>query len=116
MCIINKDNFDSTYRFRNDEFKIGDIILIFDSAAVINILAFKKFNYRWIGLYRITKSDFFKRIYRVSELNSVVFRDTYIDNRLKRFHAAMIFDVFSRYGISTFFSGRDNIVNFADVF
>ncbi len=72
MRIIDKDNFDSTYRFRNDEFKIGDIILIFDSATVINILAFKKFNYRWIGLYRIVKSDSFKRIYRVSELDGAV--------------------------------------------
>ena len=45
MRIIDKDNFDSTYRFRNDEFKIGDMILIFDSAAVINVLRFKKLNY-----------------------------------------------------------------------
>ncbi len=41
MRTINKDNFDSTYKFRNDEFKIGDIILIFNFIIVINILASK---------------------------------------------------------------------------
>ncbi len=46
MRIIDKDNFNSTYKFRNDEFKIGDIILIFDSIIVINISASKKLNYR----------------------------------------------------------------------
>ncbi len=46
MRIIGKDNFDSTYKLRNDEFKIGDIILIFDSTAVINVLTSKKLNYR----------------------------------------------------------------------
>ena len=72
MRTVSKDNFDSTYKFRNDEFKVGDIILIFDFAAVINISAFKKFNYCWIELYRITKSDPFKGIYRISELDGVV--------------------------------------------
>ncbi len=46
MRIIGKDNFDSTYRLRNDEFKVGNIILIFDFAAIINVLAPKKLNYR----------------------------------------------------------------------
>ena len=44
MRIIGKDNFDSTYRLRNDEFKVGDIILIFDSTIIINISA------SWSGL------------------------------------------------------------------
>src|SRR6266536_655989 len=102
MRITGKDNFDSTYKLRNDEFKIGDIILIFDFTAVINILVFKKLNYRWTGLYCITESDLYKEIYRVFELDSAVFRDTYVDNRLKRFHAAIILDVFSRYKTSVF--------------
>ena len=46
MRIVSKDNFDSTYKLRNDEFKVGDMVLIFDSAAVINISASKKLNYR----------------------------------------------------------------------
>jgi len=46
MRIIGKDNFDSTYRFRNDEFKIRDIVLIFDFTTIINISTFKKINYR----------------------------------------------------------------------
>ncbi len=92
------------------------MILIFDSTAVINVLAFKKFNYRWIGLYRIIKSDSLKEIYRVSELDGAVFRDTYAGNRLKRFHVAVVFDVFSRYGTPVSFGGGDNIVNFVDVF
>ncbi len=45
MRIIGKDNFDSTYRFRNDEFKIGNIVLILDFIIIINISAFKKLNY-----------------------------------------------------------------------
>src|SRR6266536_6406050 len=100
MRITDKDNFDSTYRFRNDEFKIGDMILIFDSTIIINVSAFKKLNYRWTGLYRIIKSDSFKGTYRVSELDGAVLRGTYADNRLKCFHAAVIFDVFSRRGTS----------------
>ena len=116
MRIIGKDNFNSTYRFRNNEFKVGDIILIFDFTTVINISVFKKFNYRWIGLYRIIKSDSLKEIYRVSELDGAVFRDTYAGNRLKRFHVAVIFDVSSRYRTPAFFGGRDDIVNFADAF
>ena len=116
MYIIGKDNFDSTYRFRNDEFKVGDIILIFDFAAVIDILASKKFNYRWTGLYRITKSDFLKGIYKISELDGVVLRDTYVSNRLKRFHAVVVFDVFSRHGMFVSSGGGDNIVNFANAF
>src|SRR6266498_4462281 len=97
MRITGKDNFDSTYRFRNDKFKVGNIILIFNFIAVINISAFKKLNYRWIKLYRIIKSDFFKEIYRVSELDNIIFRDTYANNKLKRFHVVIILDVFNRY-------------------
>ncbi|SRR6266536_6656618 len=107
MRIIGKDNFDSTYRLRNDEFKIGDMILIFNFITVINVLASKKFNYRWIRLYRITESDLFKGIYRVFELDSVVLRDMYVGNRLKRFHVAVILDVFSRYGTSAFSDSGD---------
>jgi len=116
MRIIGKDNFNSTYRFRNNEFKVGDIILIFDFTTVINISVFKKFNYRWIRLYRIIKSDSFKEIYKVFELDGAVLRGTYAGNRLKRFHVTMILDVFSRYGTSTPFGGGDDIVNFADAF
>src|SRR6266536_6567557 len=116
MRIIDKDNFDSTYRLRNDKFKIGDIILIVDSTTIINISAFKKFNYRWIELYRITESDPFKGIYKISELDSAVLRDTCANNRLKRFYVVIILDVFSRYGMSAFFNNKDDIVNFADAF
>ena len=116
MRIISKDNFDSTYRLRNDEFKIGDIILIFDFITVINVSASKKLNYRWTRSYHITKSDSLKEIYRVSELDGAVLRDTYADNRLKRFHAAVILDIFSRYRTSISSDGGDNIVNFADAF
>src|SRR6266536_5939659 len=117
MRIIGKDNFDSTYKLRNDEFKIGDIILIFDSTAVINVLTSKKLNYRWTGLYRIIESDPLKGIYRVSELDGVVFRGTYVGNRLKRFHAAVILDVSSRYRTPASFGGGDgDVVNFADIF
>ena len=103
MRIIDKNNFNSTYKLRNDEFKVGDIILIFDFITVINVSAFKKFNYRWIGSYRIIESDPFKGIYRVSELDGAVFRGTYVDNRLKRFHAVVILDVSSRHGTPAFF-------------
>ncbi len=84
---------------------------------VINILGFKKFNYRWIGLYHIIESNSFKGIYRVFGLDGVVLWGTYADNRLKRFHVAVIFDVSSRHGTPASFGGGDNnIVNFADVF
>src|SRR6266536_6129426 len=83
---INKDNFNNIYKLRNDEFKIGDIILIFNFTAVINISAFKKLNYRWTRLYRITKSDPFKGIYKISELDSAILRNIYVNNRLKRFY------------------------------
>ncbi len=117
MRTINKDNFDSTYKLRNDEFKIGDIILIFDSTAAINVLMFKKLNYRWIGSYRITESDPFKGIYRVSELDDVILRGTYVNNKLKYFHAAVVLDVFNKYKTSASFGGEDSdIVNFADAF
>ncbi|SRR6266498_307959 len=116
MCIIGKDNFDNTYRLRNDEFKVGDMILIFNFITAINVSASKKFNYRWIKLYRITKSDLFKGTYKISELDGVVFRDTHAGNRLKRFHTAVVLDVFSKYGISALSDGGDNIVNFADAF
>ncbi len=92
------------------------MILIFNFIAVINVLAFKKFNYRWTRLYRITESDLFKEIYRVSELDGVVLRDTYVNNRLKYFHVIIILDVFSRYRTPASFNNRDNIVNFADAF
>src|SRR6266536_3895126 len=111
----DKDNFNSTYKFRNDEFKIGDIILIFDFITVINISASKKLNYRWTKLYRITKSDSFKEIYRISELDGVVLRGTYANNRLKYFHAAVVLDVFSRYGASAPSGGGDgDVVNFTN--
>ncbi len=116
MRIIDKDNFDSTYRLHNNEFNIGDIILIFDFTIIINISTSKKFNYRWIGLYRIIKSDSFKGIYKVSELDGVVFRDMYADNRLKPFYVTIILDVFSRYRTPASFNDKNNIVNFADVF
>jgi len=117
MRTVSKDNFDSTYRLRNDEFKVGDIILIFDSTTVINILTFKKFNYWWTGLYRIAKSDPLKGIYRISELDGAVLRGTYAGNKLKYFYAIMILDVSSRYEAPTFSDGGDSdIVNFADAF
>ncbi len=117
MRTVSKDNFDSIYRFRNDEFKIGDMILIFDSITVINILASKKLNYRWIRLYRITESDSLKGIYKVSELDGAVLRGTYADNRLKHFHVAVILDMFSRYGSPASSDNEDNdIVNFANAF
>src|SRR6266536_3689145 len=97
MRIIGKNNFDSMYRLRNDEFKVGDMVLIFDSAAVINVLVFKKLSYRWIGLYRIIESNSLKGIYRVSELDGAVLRGTYAGNRLKRFHVVMVLDVSSRH-------------------
>ncbi len=78
---------------------------------------FKKLNYRWIGLYRITESDFFKEIYRVSELDGAVLRGMYVGNRLKYFHVVIVLDVFSRYRASVFFGNGDgDIVNFVDVF
>ena len=93
------------------------MILIFDFTAVINVLAYKKFNYRQTGLYRITKSDSLKGTYRIYELDGAVFRDTYADNRLKRFHAAVILDVFSRHGTPAPSDNRDSdIVNFANTF
>ncbi len=117
MRIVSKDNFNSMYRFRNNEFKIGDIILIFDSIMVINISASKKLNYRWIGLYRIMKSDPLKEIYKVFELDGAVLQGTYVSNRLKHFYAAVILDVSNRYGAFALFDDEDNdIVNFADVF
>ncbi len=117
MRIVSKDNFDSTYRFRNDEFKIGDIILIFDSTTVINISTSKKLNYRWTGLYRITESDSLKRIYRVSELDGVVLRGTYVDNRLKYFQAVVVLDVSSRYRAPVSSDDGDgDVVNFANIF
>ncbi len=117
MRIVSKDNFDNTHRFHNDEFKVGDIILIFDSIAAINISAFKKLNYRWIKLYRITESDPLKGIYKISELDDAVLRDTYADNRLKYFYAAVVLDVSNRYRASALFGNRDgDIVNFADAF
>ena len=59
---------------------------------------------------------FFKGIYKVSELDGVVFRDIYVNNRLKRFDAAIILDVFNKYRTSAFSDDRDDIVNFADIF
>src|SRR6266511_3363954 len=115
MRIVNKNNFDSMYRLRNDKFKVGNIILIFDSTTIINILTSKKLNYRWTGLYRITESDPLKGIYRVSELDSAVLRDTYAGNRLKYFHVAVVLDVSSRYGAPALSGGKNgDIVNFAD--
>ena len=116
MRTISKNNFNSTYKFRNDKFKIGNIILIFDFITVINVLISKKLNYRWTRSYRITKSDPLKETYRISELNDAVLRDTYADNKLKHFHVTMIFDVFNRYKTPVFFGGKNNIVNFADAF
>src|SRR6266511_1431891 len=116
MRTINKDNFDNTYKLRNDEFKIGDIILIFDSTTAINVSAFKKFNYRWTGLYRITKSDSLKGIYRVSELDGAVLRGTYPNNRLKRFHAAVILDVSNKHETPALSDNENDVVNFADAF
>src|SRR6266536_1169636 len=116
MRITDKNNFNSTYKLRNDEFKIGDIILIFDFIAAINISASKKLNYRWIRLYRIIKSDPLKEIYKISELDSAVLRDTYAGNRLKRFHAAVILDVSNRYKTPTSSDNENDVVNFADAF
>src|SRR6266511_3502377 len=93
------------------------MVLIFDSAAVINISTSKKFNYRWTGSYRITKSDPLKGTYKVSELDNAVLRDTYADNRLKRFHATVILDVSNKYRAPTLSDSEDSdIVNFADAF
>ncbi len=117
MRIIGKNNFNSTHRLRNDEFKVGNMILIFDSAMAINISVSKKFNYRWTGLYRIIKLNPLKGTYRVSELDSAVLRNRYASNRLKRFHAAIILDVSSRYRTpAPSDSEDDSIVNFADAF
>ena len=91
--------------------------MIFDSTAVINILISKKLNYRWIKPYRITKSDLFKGIYKISELGNAILRDTYADNKLKRFYAAVVLDIFRRYRTPAPFDDRDHdIINFADAF
>jgi len=77
----------------------------------------KKLNYRWTKLYRITKSDPFKEIYTVSELDGAVLRVTYVNNRLKRFHVAVILDVSSRHRTTApFGDGDGGIINFADAF
>jgi len=76
----------------------------------------KKFNYRWIGLYCIIKSDPLKGIYRVSALDGAVFRGMYVNNKLKRFHVVIILDVFNRHKTSASSGGGDNVVNFADAF
>ncbi len=114
---VSKNNFNNTHRLRNDEFKIKDIILIFDFTTTINISTFKKLNYRWTRSHRITKSNPLKEIYKISELDSAVLRGTYADNRLKHFHVTIILNVFSRYRASAPSDSRDNnIVNFADAF
>ena len=92
------------------------MILIFDSTIIINISTFKKLNYRWTRSYRIIKSNPLKEIYRISELDSAVLRNTYADNILKRFYVVVVFDVFSRYGTSASSDGGDDVVNFADAF
>ena len=41
----------------------------------------------------------------------------YANNRLKRFHAAVIFDVFSRYKTPALSdNGDNNVINFAEAF
>ena len=93
------------------------MILIFNSTTTINISASKKLNYRWTKPYRITKSNPLKGTYRISELDGAVLRDTYADNRLKRFHAVVVLDISNRHKIPTPSGDRDgDIVNFADAF
>ncbi len=92
------------------------MILIFNSTTIINVLTSKKLNYRQTRLYRIIELDPLKEIYRVSELDGVVFRDMYAGNRLKRFYVIIIFDVSSRYGTPAPSNSGDNIVNFVNAF
>ncbi len=59
---------------------------------------------------------FFKEIYKISELDGAIFRNIYINNKLKRFHVDVILDIFNRYRTPISSDDGNNIVNFANIF
>jgi hypothetical protein len=66
--------------------KTGYIVLLHDTQRQKDISSNRKFRYRWLKPFRVSKAIHEKGIYLLEKLNGIPCRGTFAGNRLKPFY------------------------------
>ena len=80
-----KEAFDDSHVVRREELKIGDLVLVHDTAKEKNYSV--KLQYKWFGPYRVKEVISGKGAYILEELDGSELKGSYAGSRLKRFTA-----------------------------
>jgi hypothetical protein len=62
------------------------MVLLHDTQRQKDVSSNKKFRYRWLGPFRVSKAIYKKGIYFLKELNRIPCRGMFAGNRLKPFY------------------------------
>jgi hypothetical protein len=81
-----QEHFDATHQIRKTPLKDGDLVLVYDIRHIDKDKSRNtKLLYRWLGPYRIQRSNQLKGSYVLEELDGIPLARTYAGNRLKKF-------------------------------
>ena len=83
LRIRGKEYFDNTHAIRDGEFKVGILVLLYNTKLEKRYNV--KLDFRWKGLYRIAVAIPDKGTYELEELDGSRLRGTMPGRRLKRF-------------------------------
>ena len=86
LRMANKEYFNNTYCISQDGFKVRDIVMLYNMQLKQDYSSSCKLNLKWLGLFRVYKSYLYKGWYLIKDLNSTLFRDQTLGNRLKKFY------------------------------
>jgi hypothetical protein len=91
-----KEYWDEHKEIQHDEFRAGDLVLLWDSVREIDMSRIRKLDPRWLGPYRISQnkpSQGERGTYRLEDLDGTTFRYTTPGWRLKLFQQRTIEEI-----------------------
>ena len=75
LRVANKEYFDDTYHIRQDGFKVGDMVMLYDIQLKQDYSSSHKLDPKWLGPFCIHKSHPYKGQYLIEDLNGTPFHD-----------------------------------------
>ena len=84
--MANKDYFNNTYYIYQEGFKVKNIVILYNIQFKQDYFSSYKLNLKQLGPFYIHKSHPYKGWYLIKDLNSILFRNQTLGNRLKRFY------------------------------